>query len=64
MKILPPLLPGLEPETFRSRVWRPTTELSPFPCFPYFPLELNHAPSKLKCKKTKTTTTTKTTNLK
>ena len=26
---LPPLLPGLEPETFRSRVCRSTTELSP-----------------------------------
>ena len=28
-KILPPLLPGLEPATFRSRVRPPTTEVSP-----------------------------------
>ena len=31
-KILPPPLPGLEPETFRSRVRRSTTELSPLVC--------------------------------
>ena len=30
-KIPPPLLPGLEPETFRSRVRRSTVELSPLP---------------------------------
>ena len=30
-KILPPALPGLEPETFRSRVYRSTTELSSLP---------------------------------
>ena len=30
-KILPPLMPGLEPETFRSRDRRSTTELSPLP---------------------------------
>ena len=29
--ILPPLLPELEPETFRSRIRRGTTELSPLP---------------------------------
>ena len=30
-KLLPPLLPGLEPDTFRSRVHRFTTELFPLP---------------------------------
>ena len=30
-KILPPLMPELEPATFRSRVWPSTTELSPLP---------------------------------
>ena len=30
-KIIPPLLPGLEPATFRSRVQRSTMELSPLP---------------------------------
>ena len=30
-KVLPPLLPGLEPETFRSRVRRSNAELSPLP---------------------------------
>ena len=35
-KILPPLLPGLEPETFRLRVRSCTTELFPFPvCINY-----------------------------
>ena len=32
-KILPPLLPGLEPETFRSRFRRSTIELSPLPAY-------------------------------
>ena len=31
LKILPPLLPGLKPETFQSQVCRSTTELSPLP---------------------------------
>ena len=31
--ILPPLLPGLEPETFRSQLRRSTTELSPLAAF-------------------------------
>ena len=30
-KIIPPLQPGLEPTTFRSRVRRSTTEVSPLP---------------------------------
>ena len=31
-KIIPLLLPGLEPETYRSRVRNSTTELFPLPC--------------------------------
>ena len=34
-KIRPPLLPGLEPKTFRSGIWRSTNELSLLPDFKY-----------------------------